>query len=182
MAYLHFADQNTGAYLGGFSGPSGGGTYWNGTAWISPPESVVVVPSAPAAPGQTWNGSAWVDTTASLAFKAQQTYAANIASGITITDGGANGAPTATFALDQATQTDLIGVASVVAFTGVFPSGGTTFVYPDITGTPQTFGSVGAFKSFIGAYVLLLFQMRTTLATIQGGGSAAFPSQSVALT
>jgi hypothetical protein len=115
------------------------------------------------------------------AVQAPQIMASNLASGITIVSGGSSNAPVATFAMDQLTQTQLAGIASTVAFTGNFPNGGTTFVFPDINSMPQIFPSVAAFKAFYAAYVLLLYQMNETMAILAAGGGASWPSQEIAL-
>lgn len=107
-------------------------------------------------------------------------FNANILAGITITNGGANSVPVATFALDTTTQNQFAFIAGSAGFLGAFP-GGATFVYPDMTGNPQTFPSVAAFRTFYAAYSGLLLQMNTTLETLQAGGSASWPSQSIAL-
>lgn len=108
----------------------------------------------------------------------QQIFASNAATGITV-GANATGVPQATFALDMATQTDLVGTASIIAFTGAFPGGASTFTYPDITSTPQTFPSVAAFKSFMVGYTTLVLQMKQALATSAAGGVPAWPSQTV---
>jgi hypothetical protein len=111
-------------------------------------------------------------------------YNQQAAAGIVITAGGANQAPTGTFALDPQTQSDLAGIASTIAFTGGFPGGGATFTYPDITGLPanqKTFPSVAAFRSFYAAYVALVLQQKQVLATLQAGGTASWPSNQIAL-
>lgn len=120
-------------------------------------------------------------STAAAAASAQAMLATDLAQGITITAGGANSAPTGTFALDPTTQQQLAGIASTVALLGTFPGGTSSYAYPDITGAPKTFPSVSAFKSFYAAYTTLLQSMNTTEATLAAGGSASWPSQSVAL-
>jgi hypothetical protein len=165
---LFFVTQSTGAYLGSFNGPSGG--YWNGTAWGNAPSGVISVPSPPVNATDTWNGSAWVPTAATTALN---TFNAATGAGLAITSTG-TASLSATYALDQVSQSQLYQIASYAHDYGVFPNGGTTMAYPDITGVPHTFNAT-QIANLLQAVAPYVTTLSVDLQTIQNGGSASWP-------
>jgi hypothetical protein len=102
-----------------------------------------------------------------------------ITAGIIITS-NTNQLQQSTFALDDATQSDLSGVAATVGLLDAFPDQSTSgWQYPDINGTPVAFPTIKSFKDVYAAYAALIQQLNEQYAILSAGGSPNWPSQSV---
>lgn len=99
--------------------------------------------------------------------------------GLTITSTGSPDVD-GTYALDSVTL-DQIGSVARDASSGLgLPGGLTTFIYPDITGTPHSMTStnvVDVYKEMRN----YIFALNTTAQTLENGGSAAWPASSVTI-
>lgn len=108
-----------------------------------------------------------------------QTYALKIANGISITSSGTPDL-NATYALDALTLTQIQGLATNCASGIGFPGGVSTFAFPDINGTPRTFTATSIVNLY-KAMISLVFQMQTTLATLQAAQDASWPPQTATI-
>lgn len=174
MALTYFINSS-GEYLGAFDGGSNSGTYWNGTAWVSPPSGITAVASQPSAPGQTWNGTAWVDTPASLSFEAQATYNSLIAGGLAITSTGTSSI-NGTYDVSIAGQDNMVAMQTAIAVnSALFPG-----FWRTISGTKITM-TAAQFTEIATAALNFVVACDNALDTIQTGGTASWPSASVTI-
>lgn len=118
-------------------------------------------------------------TAAAAAVAAQGTYNAAILAGLGVTSTGTP-ALNATYALDQTTLDQIGSVARDAAAGLGLPGGGGTFIYPDASGTPHSFSSANV-QDLYKAMRDYMFELNTTLATIQAGGQANWPEASVTI-
>jgi hypothetical protein len=115
----------------------------------------------------------------SLDEQAQASFDAYSALGIVITCTG-NAALSATYAIDPTTMNEVGSVARDAASGLGLPGGGSTFTYPDATGTPRTFTSTQLIALY-KAQRDLLFILNTQAAVMRNGGAPAWPVQTATI-
>ena len=110
---------------------------------------------------------------------AQGTFNTAIGAGLAITSTGTP-ALNATYALDATSQAQLYQIAIYAQTFGVFPNGQSTMAYPDATGAPHTFNPT-QIANLLKAVAPYVSSLNTTLATIEAGGSASWPTPSATI-
>lgn len=102
-----------------------------------------------------------------------------LAAGVQITS-------TATPTLNAIYDVDPVSLSQIAAIsTGIaagkgLPGGGSTFNYPDATGTMHSFTSAN-FLNFAAAIETFIYQFDQALVTLLGGGSASLPSSALTI-
>lgn len=106
-------------------------------------------------------------------------YQAVIATGVLVTS---TGTPSlnATYATDEATQNRLSAIVAGIADGQGLPGGGSTFLHPDITGTPHSFDAtqITALAKAIRDFVYVATIARSTLLA---GRQASWPSNQITI-
>lgn len=112
--------------------------------------------------------------------EAQATYAAAVTAGLTITSTGTP-ALDGTYALDQASQENIIAEQVCINTNGLFTNGQSTRAWPDKAGVFHTFPSIAEFKTFAIAVAAYVDALDGALAAAEQGGSPSWPSASVTI-
>ncbi len=107
----------------------------------------------------------------------QQWLPSIFAAGIQIASAGTP-ALNGTYAFDEATQTKIAGVVAGLA-AGI-PGGGSTFNWPDASGTPHAFTAAN-FTEFCTALKDYAYSYTQALGALLAGGSASLPAQPVTI-
>ena len=85
-----------------------------------------------------------------------------------------------TYALDQVSQNQITAIAAGIAAGKGLPGAGTTFNWPDASGTPHAFSSAN-WTDFASAVETYIYNFTESLLTIVSGGSATMPAQPVTI-
>ncbi len=167
------------------------GSGWRDDNTTSNNASVIDVTNLPAGwTGGVWNyiNGAWgiADTAAYnkiqqglAAVQAQSTFQSLVSGGIILTSTGTP-ALNATYSTTDTAQKNVSGVVTGIAAGLGFPGGGTTFQYLDASNVPHSFDA-SHFTAFAAALRNFVYNCEITLATIQNGGTATFPSNLVTI-
>ena len=110
---------------------------------------------------------------------AQSNFQSLIAAGIILTSTGTP-ALNATYSTTDTAQKNISGVVTGIATGLGLPGGGTTFQYLDASNVPHSFDA-SHFTAFAAALRNFVYNCEITLATIQNGGTATFPSNLVTI-
>ncbi|MDE2472656.1 MAG: hypothetical protein KGL35_29010 [Bradyrhizobium sp.] len=110
--------------------------------------------------------------------QAQQTYAAALVAGLTITSTNTP-ALNGTYAIDPQTQTNITAEQVYIATRSTFTNGQSTKAWPDKAGAFHKFPSTAAFTAFAVAVAQYIDVLNTALETAQQGGNPSWPSTSV---
>jgi hypothetical protein len=102
-----------------------------------------------------------------------------IAAGIAITS-TATPSLNGTYALDSVSTAQIYQIGLYASQFGVFPSGNSTFVYPDGTGTPHVF-AVTDFINFLHAVAALVTDLNTQAQIMLNGGTPTWPVQTATI-
>lgn len=108
-----------------------------------------------------------------------QVLAQHIALGIAITSTGTSSI-SGTYALDQTTMDQIGSVARDDASGLGLPGGGSTFMYPDLTGSPKSLTGAQV-QALYKAQRDMVFALSTQAAVMKMGGSAVWPDQSATI-
>lgn len=166
---IFYVDSTSGVYLGGFSES------------IAPPPKSTAVPTAPDDARDTWDfkNSKWIPNPIGVA---EREYANRMAAGIIITSLNTPQI-SGTYSIDQ-NSISLIGweaqfISSFNEFTNM-----TTDAMPwnDIKGETRMFTSMSTFMAFAKVAGQYVSGCNIALQTIQGGGTATFPSNQYTIT
>lgn len=111
--------------------------------------------------------------------QAQSTFQALIANGIILTSTGTP-ALNGTYSTTDTAQKNVSSVVTGIAAGLGLPGGGTTFQYLDAANIPHAFDT-SHFTAFAAALRNFVYNCEITLATIQNGGTATFPSNLVTI-
>ena len=127
------------------------------------------------------NDARWqeYETALTVGTDTQITLASKIAAGIVITSTGTP-ALSGTYALDATTLSQIGPVARDATGGLGLPGGGSTFSYPDASGTPRVLTA----ETIQGLYKAMrdcLFALNTTAATLAAGGTASWPAQTATI-
>ena len=109
----------------------------------------------------------------------QEALGARLASGLHITCTG-NAAVSGTYALDPTSTAQVFQIGTFAKAFGFFPSGGSTQMYPDSSGSQHTF-TVAQFVAFLTALAALVSQLETQAGVVAAGGTPSWPSQSATI-
>ncbi len=111
--------------------------------------------------------------------QAQSTFQSLISDGIILTSTGTP-ALNATYSTTDTAQKNVSVVVTGIAAGLGLPGGGTTFQYLDASNVPHSFDA-SHFTAFASALRNFVYNCEITLATIQNGGTATFPSNLVTI-
>jgi hypothetical protein len=115
----------------------------------------------------------------SMAEQASVALTTRLAAGIAITSAGLPSA-TGTYALDLTSTAQVFQIGSFAGQWGMFPSGLTTQLYPDITGITHVF-DLPTFIAFFLAVARVDSALNTQAGVMANGGSPSWPSQTVGI-
>lgn len=116
---------------------------------------------------------------AAAAANAPAQYAAALMAGIQITS-TATPSLNGTYPVDDTTQGKITGIAAGINSNKGLPGGGSTFNYPDITGTMHAFGAAD-FLNFAAAVETYVYGLVQTEVALIGQHTATWPSASVTI-
>jgi hypothetical protein len=86
-----------------------------------------------------------------------------------------NPALNGTYALDDPSRSDIDGIYAGIKNGDGLPGGGTTFAFPDVSGSPHMFDGT-SFPNFAKAARDYRYAMIAAIATAQAGGSPTLPT------